>query len=166
MLSTANKVKDDSLPSRVVDCLGSNLHGKLIAVWGITSDTDENGEPTLIEALLKAGADVALHDPEATEGFRLSHDDHVEWLSNKWDAVQNADALVVASVREEYVNIDVGTLRWHLKEPLVLDVPNCMSRNELLDAQFQHIGVSDDRDPMNEAPKVLDELDRYIKDVK
>ena len=145
-----NERQKDVVPSKVLQHFGPALSGKRIAVWGLAfrAGTDEIREApalTLIETLLVAGAEVSAHDPQAIENARKVYGDRIEFVKNKWDATQNADALVVMTAWDEYTGVDVGTLRWHMKEALVFGSLNCMSKEELADASFRHYGIGQGR---------------------
>src|SRR5205085_12023956 len=78
----------------------NDLAGKTLAVWGLafkpqTDDIREAPALVLIEKLLAVGAKVQVHDPEAMENVRKEIGDTVTYCDKPFDALTNADALVV-----------------------------------------------------------------------
>src|SRR6202050_2328570 len=107
------------------------LRGRTLALWGLafkpqTDDMREAPARTLIELLLKAGAQVHAYDPVAgpeaqrlyagVEGFTLA--------KNAYDAARGADALAIVTEWQEFRSPDFERLRELLKAPVIFDGRN------------------------------------------
>jgi UDP-glucose/GDP-mannose dehydrogenase family, UDP binding domain len=128
----------------VCDALLSHFRGDLvgrrIAIWSKELNSATVSESTsnlqaAIERLIAAGASVAIHTSAAgsCDGVKV---ENVEYCDDKWQAVRNADALLVMSARDEYPGVEPGMLRWHLKEAVVIDCCNCLDREWMAFGDF------------------------------
>jgi UDPglucose 6-dehydrogenase len=81
---------------------GGNLKGKKIALWGLafkpnTDDIREAPALYIIDALLAEGAIITAFDPEAMNGVKRLLGDKITFAANQYDALEGADALVIAT---------------------------------------------------------------------
>lgn len=128
---------------KVLRHFGGNLRGKRIAIWGLgckadTDDICDSPALALIDVLLAAGAQIAVSDPMALQNVRQVFGDEIDYETNKWNAAQNADALVIITACKQFTGIDVGALRWRLIEPTVFDCCNCLNESDLELGLFTH----------------------------
>ncbi len=128
----------------VCDALLSHFRGDLvgrrIAIWSKELNSEDMSESTrslrvAIERLIAAGASVAIHTSAAGSCAGVQFE-NVEYCDDKWQAVRNADALLVMSARDEYSGVEPGMLRWHLKEAVVVDCCNCLDRKWMAFGDF------------------------------
>jgi UDPglucose 6-dehydrogenase len=80
----------------------NDLKGKQFALWGLafkpnTDDIREAPALYIIEALLQEGARLTVFDPEAMNNVRELMGDRIEYSENQYDALKNADALIIAT---------------------------------------------------------------------
>jgi UDPglucose 6-dehydrogenase len=107
------------------------LRGRTLALWGLafkpqTDDMREAPARTLIDLLLKVGAQVHAYDPVAgpeaqrlyagVAGFTLA--------KNAYDAARGADALAIVTEWQEFRSPDFERLRELLKAPVIFDGRN------------------------------------------
>jgi UDPglucose 6-dehydrogenase len=126
--------------------LGS-LEGKTIAVWGLAFKPDSDDirdSPALdiAEGLARAGAHVHAFDPEAMgpASARLERNglgDSLTLASSASDALEGADALVVATEWAEFRNFDPTTAT----PRLVVDGRNCLDRDAWKEAGWAYRGM-------------------------
>ena len=126
--------------------LGS-LEGKTIAVWGLAFKPDSDDirdSPALdiAEGLARAGAHVHAFDPEAMgpASARLERNglgDSLTLASRAIDALEGADALVVATEWAEFRNFDPTTAI----PRLVVDGRNCLDRDSWKGAGWTYRGM-------------------------
>jgi UDPglucose 6-dehydrogenase len=107
----------------------NELAGKVIACWGLafkprTDDMREAPAITIVNRLLEAGATVRTHDPEAIEEAKKIFGSQIEYSTNQYEILENADALAVITDWNEYRNPDFERMRRCLKHPLVVDGRN------------------------------------------
>ncbi|MCK4342793.1 MAG: UDP-glucose/GDP-mannose dehydrogenase family protein [Phycisphaerae bacterium] len=123
--------------------LGENLSGKRLAVWGLafkpeTDDVREAPALTIIEALLEAGAEVAVHDPRAMESARAIFGRRLEYHIDPYDALPNADALLIMTEWMEFRSPDFDRIRAALKQPLIFDGRNLYSIKTIARYGFEY----------------------------
>ena len=120
-----------------------NLHGRKIALWGLAfkPQTDDMREATslvTIDLLLKAGATVTVYDPVAMDECRRRLGDAVEYATDAYDAVKDADALLMLTEWKEFRMPDWGEVKKAMKHPAVFDGRNIYDKKELNEAGFHY----------------------------
>ena len=130
------------LPVRtVLEHLG-DLEEKRVAVLGLTfkPDTDDTREAPAIEilGLLQAeGADVVAHNP-----IGMDTDVDVEMAPSVEDAVRDADAVIVATEWDAYVDADWPTLAGTMAaDAIIFDGRNCLDADTITSAGVRYAGV-------------------------
>jgi UDPglucose 6-dehydrogenase len=144
----ANNDQKKLLFSKVSRAL-ETVAGKKIAVWGLafkakTDDVRESPALALIEQLLQAGADVFAHDPEAIETSRIALGplaDKVHFVSDPYDAIEQADALVLATEWAEYKNPDFNRLASHMRRRVLIDGRNLWQSLAPSKRDFRYEGI-------------------------
>jgi UDPglucose 6-dehydrogenase len=126
--------------------LSEDLRGKKVAVWGIafkprTDDIREAPAITLIDSLLAEGATVSAHDPEAAENARERFGDRIEMVDDPYQAVKDADALVLVTEWRAYQNPDFDRVKSLLRNPLLIDGRNIWSAYDLNRQGFTYDGI-------------------------
>jgi UDPglucose 6-dehydrogenase len=142
-----NLAQRDIMIRGIFERLGRDLHGKRLAVWGLafkpeTDDLREAPALTIIEALLAAGARVAVHDPQALDAARRVLGDRVEYCSDAYAVLPGAEALLIMTEWMEYRSPDFDRIRGDLRQPLIFDgrniyAPATMAR---YDIEYHSIG--------------------------
>src|SRR5438045_6263996 len=101
------------------------LRDKKIAVWGLTfkPDTDDIRSSVAIELvadMLREGAQVSAYDPKGMQKAREVKAIAATRLTNSaLEAVEGAEALIIATEWAEFANVDLDTLREKMRTPLV-----------------------------------------------
>jgi len=117
------------VPAQKVERALGGLGGRVVAVWGLafkaqTDDMREAAALVTVEALLKGGARVRVHDPKAMGEARRHFGDRVAYVEHRYDALQGADALVVLTEWQEYRVLDFERARALMRTPVVVDARN------------------------------------------
>lgn len=107
----------------------NNLKGKHFALWGLAfkPDTDDIREaPALyvIEELLKAGATVSAHDPEAMNNVKALLGNKIKFAADHYEALKGADALIIATEWSLFRNPDFDKVGSLLKKKVIFDGRN------------------------------------------
>jgi UDPglucose 6-dehydrogenase len=151
------------------DRLGPDLRGCALAVWGLafkpnTDDVREAPAITLIEALLAAGAVVAVHDPRAISNTRALLGDRVTYCADAYEALtggecapasggpvgtaeppgnrpDRAAALIICTEWMEYRNPDFHRIRRSLRQPLIFDGRNLYDPGAMARLGFEYFSV-------------------------
>jgi len=134
------------LLERLTRRFGGSLAGREVAVWGLafkaeTDDMRESPAIPLIEGILTAGGRVRAHDPKALDVARVIFGDRIEYAKDPYDAVQDADALVIVTEWLVYRNPDLDRVRGALKRPLVIDGRNLFDPERMERQGFEYVGI-------------------------
>jgi len=108
---------------------GADLRGRKFAVWGLafkprTDDMREAPALVIVEALLKAGAEIAVHDPEALGRARELFGERVSYHRANYDALADADALLIVTEWNEFRRPDFSRMKSIMKTPIIFDGRN------------------------------------------
>ena len=139
------KQKKKLIPT-LLQHFSDDLKGKTIAVWGLAfkPHTDDIREaPSLedIDELLKAGAIVKVHDPEAMENVKNILGNKISYCATPYEAAQGADAILIATEWEEFRSPDFDKLTSILKNKLVFDGRNLYDLNEMKSLGFTYYSI-------------------------
>ena len=115
----------------ITEVLGEDLSDKKIAIWGLafkpgTDDMREAPSIRLIEELKQRGAKVQAYDPQAmnmAKSFYLK-DVEVEYINNKYDALNDVDALVIVTEWKEFQSPDFMEIAARMKGNDIFDGRN------------------------------------------
>jgi UDPglucose 6-dehydrogenase len=141
-----NHYQKTKLLKRIKDYFKDGLKGKTIAVWGLSfkPHTDDIREaPALynIEELLKAGAIVKVHDPEAMENVRKLFGDKIEYFENAYDAAAGADAIFIATEWPEFRTPDFEKLAKTLKSKVIFDGRNVYELDVMKEQGYKYFSI-------------------------
>lgn len=105
------------------------LKGKRIAIWGLAfkPETDDMREATSLvtmRLLTEAGATVRVFDPVAMDECRRRVGDAVEYATDMYDCVLDADALLMLTEWKQFRLPSWGVIIRSMKRPLVIDSRN------------------------------------------
>jgi UDPglucose 6-dehydrogenase len=120
-----------------------NLKGRQIAIWGLAfkAETDDMREATslvTIRHLLEAQCTVKVFDPVAMDECRRRIGDAIEYAVDMYDAVLNADALIVHTEWKQFRLPSWGVVKKSMNEPLVIDGRNLYDFEELTLQGFKY----------------------------
>lgn len=124
----------------------NDLKGKKIAIWGLafkpnTDDIREAPALTVIDALLAAGATVTAYDPEAMNNVKELLGDTINFAERQYDALENADALVIATEWSEFRTPDFANITTLLKNKVIFDGRNLFDLNKMQELGFHYESV-------------------------
>ncbi len=122
---------------------GGNLKGKTIAMWGLAfkPETDDMREATslvTINLLLEAGCTVRVYDPVAMNECRRRIGDKVLYAKDMYDAVLDADALLMLTEWKQFRLPSWGVVSKSMKNPLIIDGRNIYDAEELKQNGFEY----------------------------
>lgn len=123
-----------------------NLKGKKLALWGLAfkPDTDDIREaPALyiIDALMEKGATIVAYDPEAMENVKHVYGNKVTFTHNQYDALEKADALLIATEWSAFRNPDFDKMKSNLTAPVIFDGRNLFELEEMKDKGFYYESI-------------------------
>ncbi len=120
-----------------------NLKGKTIAIWGLAfkPETDDMREATslvTIDLLLNAGCKVKVYDPIAMDESKRRVGDRVQYSTDMYDAVLNADALLLLTEWKQFRLPSWGVLQKSMNKHLLIDGRNIYDPEELRGLGFDY----------------------------
>src|SRR6476659_5254411 len=123
------------------------LREKKIAVWGLTfkPDTDDIRSSVaieLVDSMLREGAQVSVYDPKGMERAReIAEIKAARFCNTALEAVESAEALIIATEWEEFANIDLATVREKMHTPLIFDGRNLYDPETMRKLGFHYTSV-------------------------
>ncbi|MBG6131690.1 UDPglucose 6-dehydrogenase [Aquimarina sp. EL_43] len=107
----------------------NDLSNKTFAIWGLafkpeTDDIREAPALYLIDELLKEGVQIKAFDPEAMKNVAHKYGDKIDMVTTMYEAVQNADALIICTEWSIFRTPDFDKIKEGLKRPLIFDGRN------------------------------------------
>lgn len=155
VLQAVEDVNDDQksvMYHKVLKHFNGNLKGKTIALWGLsfkpqTDDMREAPALVLIRKFLEAGAKVKAYDPVAMHEAQRILGDTIEYSQDQYEALIDADCLVLVTEWPEFKFPNFNIVRKLLKEPVVLDGRNIYELAEMKRKGFTYycIGIDTTR---------------------
>ncbi len=122
------------------------IKDKKIAIWGVAfkPNTDDiRGAPAIdiIEQLITEGAKVCVYDPQAMKNLKTVFDDsRIDYAQDKYQAIEDADCLVIVTEWEEFRNVDFNLMKEKMRLPFIVDGRNIYSSCNLQEKEFIYYG--------------------------
>lgn len=125
---------------------GGDLSGKTFALWGLafkpnTDDIREAPALYLIKELNARGAKVRAFDPEAMANVKRQIGDVITYTENMYDAVEGADALIIATEWGEFRNPNFSRMKEALRQPLIFDGRNVYDGDFMKEQGFSYHSI-------------------------
>jgi UDPglucose 6-dehydrogenase len=132
---------------KVANYFNGDLKGKHFALWGLafkpnTDDIREAPALYMIDALLNAGATVTAFDPEAMANVKQVVGDKIQYAESQYEALEGADALLIATEWNEFRTPDFNKIGQLLKIKSIFDGRNLFDivTMEKLGYHYESIG--------------------------
>lgn len=125
---------------------GNTLADKTIGVWGLAfkPETDDMREATalvIIRKLLDAGCKVKVYDPVAMDECRRRMGEAVEYATDMYETVLNADALLILTEWKQFRLPSWGVVIKSMNYPLIIDGRNIYDTQEMVDLKFEYMNI-------------------------
>lgn len=122
-----------------------DIKAKTIAILGLsfkpnTDDIREAPAISIIQSLLKEGANIRAYDPVAMENTKMVFPD-ITYCSDAYDACKGADAVVIVTEWNQFRNLDLGKLFSLLKQPYFFDLRNIYDPTKMKGMGFRYYSV-------------------------
>jgi UDPglucose 6-dehydrogenase len=125
------------------------LKDKKVAVWGLTfkPDTDDVRNSVaidLVNRLVAEGAVVTAYDPKGAEKaveWKLIDPTKVKLVSTPLEAVDGAEALLLATEWKEFANVDLSEVKAKMHTPMVFDGRNLFNPDTMRELGFTYYAV-------------------------
>jgi UDPglucose 6-dehydrogenase len=145
-VETVNEKQKRLLVDKVVRHFGDNLKDRRFAIWGLafkprTDDMREAPSIVIIEELLRRGARVEAHDPEALAEARKVFDDRITYHRLNYDALEGADALLIVTDWNEFRRPDFKRMRELMRTPTIFDGRNLYEPDVMREQGFSYFPI-------------------------
>ena len=142
-----NELQKSVLFDKLVKQFNDNLKDKTIALWGLafkpeTDDMREAPALVLIDKLLKAGCQIRAYDPAAMQECKRRIGDSVYYACDMYDAVLDADALMLVTEWKEFRLPSWAVIRKTMAQQIVLDGRNMIKKKWKNLDSFTHVLVN------------------------
>lgn len=135
------------LVPKILRHFGGDIKGKTLAIWGLsfkpkTDDMREAPSIPIIHELHKLGAKINAHDPVAmNEARRLKLDQHVSLFEDYYEAIRDADGLVLVTEWLNYREPDFEQIKSLMRTPVIFDGRNVFHPVKMKDLGFAYYGI-------------------------
>lgn len=143
-----NEAQKEVLFTKVKNHFKNNLNGKKFALWGLsfkpkTDDMREAPSLVIIDKLLQAGASVVAYDPVAMHEAQRILGDKIIYVKDMYDALNDADALLIITEWPEFRVPDFNELNTRLKNKVLFDGRNIFDPGDMKNIGYSYycIGV-------------------------
>ncbi|HIQ88406.1 TPA: UDP-glucose/GDP-mannose dehydrogenase family protein [Candidatus Galligastranaerophilus faecipullorum] len=128
---------------KILKRFNNNLKGKTFGVWGLsfkpqTSDMREAPSITIINTLLDCGAKIKAFDPKAFDEAKKIFKDSIEYSKTSYEALLDADALLLLTEWHEFRMPDFAKMKENLKAPVIFDGRNQYDPEILKEYGFEY----------------------------
>jgi len=135
--------------AKKIEAVMGSLKGKTFAMLGLafkpnTDDMRESPSILICEYLVSRGAKLRLFDPAAMKEAQWRLDsikNSIYFAKDEYDAVQNADALIIATAWNQFRNIDLFRVKELLASPYFFDFRNIYKTEEAKAANLLYYGI-------------------------
>ena len=132
--------------NKIIAKFGEDLTGKTFAVWGLafkpkTDDMREAPAISIINDLLNRGAKVQAYDPKAMNSAKYHFQDRITYAKSSYEALNNADALLLLTEWNEFRRPDMDRIKELLKTPIIFDGRNQYNMERTVQRGFEYVCV-------------------------
>lgn len=145
-VEAVNEHQKSVLFSKINAHFGEDLNGKTFAMWGLsfkpnTDDMREAPSLVLIDHIINAGGEVVAYDPVATHEAKRIIGDKITYVDKQYDALDQADALLVVTEWSEFKVPDFGRIASLLNQKVIFDGRNIYDLKEMSDLGYDYYGI-------------------------
>ncbi len=141
-----NENQQERFAKRVTGFFAGRESKTTLAVWGLafkakTDDVRESPAIYCVSKFLDCGIKIRAYDPEAASAALTALDGKIETFQNGYDALENADALVILTDWQEFRNPDFELIKTKLKKPIIFDGRNLYNPNIIKELGIEYHSV-------------------------
>ena len=148
-----NEAQKLRLIQKITGRFGEDLHNLRFGVWGLsfkpgTDDMRMAPAITIINEITKRGGVVKAYDPKAINAAKeryLTENAAVEYCDSKYEALDDADAMILITEWREFRHPDFNEIKKRLNDPIVFDGRNQYNSADMEEMGFEYyqIGVAE-----------------------
>ncbi len=146
LVDKINKEQRLKFFNKIKNHFDGNLTGKHFAAWGLafkpnTDDMREAPSIPVIKLLLESGASITAFDPASMENAKFYLNDEINYANSMYEALPNADALIIFTEWNEFRNPDFNKVKSLLKSPLIFDGRNVYDLDDMEELGFTYYSI-------------------------
>ena len=146
LVDKINKEQKLILVKKLLEYFNEDIKGKTFAIWGLafkpnTDDMREAPSLYIIKKLVELGAKIKAYDPAAMEVAKFYIKEKVEYVNTEYEALKDADALLVLTEWNEFRNPDFEQMKKLLKNKVIFDGRNIYDLDITAAAGFVHYSI-------------------------
>ncbi|XP_075704330.1 UDP-glucose 6-dehydrogenase TuaD-like [Rhinoderma darwinii] len=134
--------------NKIWNYYNQDIKGKTFALWGLafkpnTDDIREAPALELIQLLINKGAKVNAYDPESMNNVKkiLGTEKLLSLTENMYQALENADALIIATEWSEFRNPNWDRMDTALKSKTIFDGRNVFELNQMKAKNYTYFSI-------------------------
>jgi len=145
-VEAVNYRQKKTLVEKIKIHFGADLKGKHFALWGLafkpkTDDMRESPSLVIIEHLKALGATIRAYDPVAMHETQRIVGDAIEYAKDEYDAVIDADAMILATEWSEFRMPNFRILEKLMNEKTIFDGRNVYDPAEMEENGFTYYSI-------------------------
>ncbi len=134
---------------KLAHCFNNELEGKNIAIWGLafkpnTDDMREAPSLTIIDLLLKSGANIRVYDPISMDECRRRLGAALYYSTDIYDAAKGADAILLLTEWKQFRMPNWDIVSSNMRHRLLIDGRNIYMSKELESYGFEYKSIGRD----------------------
>jgi UDPglucose 6-dehydrogenase len=142
----ANEYQKNVIFNKMAKFFNNDLKNRIIGIWGLsfkpkTDDIREASSIFLIEKLLEAGARVKAYDPAAIIETKKLLGNQIEYTSDQYEALVNADAMALMTEWSEFHLPDFNRMSELMKGKVIFDGRNIYNPSDIKKLGFTYFGI-------------------------
>ena len=161
-VENVNEIQKTVLMEKIDRYFKKDIKDKVFALWGLsfkpgTNDMRESPAVDMIDALIKRGAKIQAHDPEAMQEasriFKDVKETQFKLFDKRYECLEGADGLVVMTEWNQFREPDFYLIKEMLRFPVIFDGRNLYqpSRLRSLGIDYYCIGRSSGQWPISKS---------------
>lgn len=148
-VETVNNKQKLSLVNKIVKRFGNDLSGYTFCVWGLafkpeTDDMREAPSIVIINELVDRGAKINAYDPKAIDmakQYYFKDLSQIKFSKFKYDAVNNADAIILITEWKEFRSPDFDEIKSRIKSKIIFDGRNQYNKRLISNIGFEYYQI-------------------------
>lgn len=141
-----NKLQAEKFVEKIKKHYNQKISGKKFGVWGLafkpnTDDVREAPAISIIKKLLEEKVSISAYDPVAMETTYRLLGNKIHYAKHPYDAMKNADALIIVTEWNEFRNPDFDRIKSLLKKPVIFDGRNLYDIEKMKQMKFTYYSV-------------------------
>jgi len=145
-VTEVNAAQKARMAKKIRQALGGSEAGRTLAVLGLTfkPETDDMREApaaAIIPVLMEKGALMRAHDPQGMAEARRYLPDGITYCGDPYEAIEDADAVVLMTEWNAYRGLDLKRVRSSMKGNVFVDLRNVYEPAQMRELGFHYVCV-------------------------